>query len=360
MNLKQVRAVQNKNPPFKVSNDAISFSEPLFKRFFIEGVGGSKDQRVAIRDQLILLLMHGCGIRESDALHLWVQDVSMDRKNPNHAIVQLYHPELGRAPEGWKSRNGQTNRAAYLQEKYGLVPRNRLTGTSRVGWKTKVVEDHDNCIRLYWFPCFFAQLFYQLWMTYLRVIMPIKRDHPYAFISFSPDYIGTPLTLNAFNQNYNSSLYRIGLFPSKSEGRSPHSHRHAYGRRLMRAKVDPLIRKKALHHASIERPKPPRRINIYEKLTFQSGAFRYDVSKNINPVIPSPVGEVTRKSQSVYVQPGITDVTKALDEATTELETGVTPKFSVHKEDWDELMKVGFEDIDPMQLYSGANPLFRK
>ena len=45
----------------------------------------------------------------------------------------------------------------------------------------------------------------------------------------------------------------------------------------------------------IERPKPPRRINIYEKLTFQSGAFRYDVSKNINPVIPSPVGEVTRK-----------------------------------------------------------------
>ena len=46
---------------------------------------------------------------------------------------------------------------------------------------------------------------------------------------------------------------------------------------------------------AIERPKPPRRINIYEKLTFQSGAFRYDVSKNINPVIPSPVGEVTRK-----------------------------------------------------------------
>ena len=53
--------------------------------------------------------------------------------------------------------------------------------------------------------------------------------------------------------------------------------------------------------AVIERPKPPRRINIYEKLTFQSGAFRYDVSKNINPVIPSPVGEVTRKEELLLV-----------------------------------------------------------
>ena len=53
------------------------------------------------------------------------------------------------------------------------------------------------------------------------------------------------------------------------------------------------------NQSSIERPKPPRRINIYEKLTFQSGAFRYDVSKNINPVIPSPVGEVTRKNSVI-------------------------------------------------------------
>ena len=66
--------------------------------------------------------------------------------------------------------------------------------------------------------------------------------------------------------------------------------------------VGEVTRKEALSSlAVIEHPKPPRRINIYEKLTFQSGAFRYDVSKNINPVIPSPVGEVTRKEELLLV-----------------------------------------------------------
>ena len=56
---------------------------------------------------------------------------------------------------------------------------------------------------------------------------------------------------------------------------------------------------KELVQLSQQRPKPPRRINIYEKLSFQSDSFRYDVSKSINPLIPSPVGQVTRKQVEI-------------------------------------------------------------
>ena len=75
-----------------------------------------------------------------------------------------------------------------------------------------------------------------------------------------------------------------------------------------------IVAKDGNHVPLIERPKPPRRINIYEKLTFQSGAFRYDVSKNINPVIPSPVGEVTRKATNALCDEGKLNYHDSVDE----------------------------------------------
>ncbi|MBF4312831.1 site-specific integrase, partial [Vibrio anguillarum] len=60
--LKRVRKVRGKKDVIKVDGDAISFPEQLFKPFFIDGIGSARDSRVAIRDQLILLLMHGAGV----------------------------------------------------------------------------------------------------------------------------------------------------------------------------------------------------------------------------------------------------------------------------------------------------------
>ncbi|KEQ14055.1 gamma-mobile-trio recombinase GmtY [Endozoicomonas numazuensis] len=316
--IKQVRRVQGKLDVIKVDSDAISFPENTFKRFFEEGLGGCKDYRVGLRDQLIVLLMHGCGVRESDALHLWIQDVFVDPHHENNAIVRLYHPEVGRAPDDWKCKNKQTNRAAYLREKYALQPRNKLTGTARVGWKTKVVEHQDNYINLYWFPSYLGELFYHLWHQYLRAILPINRHHPYAFVSFSPGCEGQPYTLNAFNQNYKNAHFRIGLTASKLDGLTPHSHRHAYGRRLRKAGIDPLLRKIALHHSSLE-------------------------------------------SQSIYTQPGAFDVTEACNKATQLLESAEssTPARPAYLS-WKELVRTGFEDIDPNGLFSGHNPKFRR
>lgn len=316
--LKQVRKVRGKKDVIKVDGDAISFPENLFKRFFIEGVGSARDPRVALRDQLILLLMHGAGVRESDALHLWVHDVFHDPQNPESVIVRLYHPEDGKAPENWKGRKRQSTRAAYLAEKYNLSPRNKLTGTARVGWKSRVVDDDDNYLHLHWFPSYYGELFSFLWKQYLLCLLPLERRHPYAFVSFAKSSIGNSLTLNAYNQSYKSSMARIGFDVSKPEGRSPHAHRHAYGRRLSNAKVDPLIIKKALHHSSLN-------------------------------------------SQSVYTQPGVRDVTIACEQAAEQLDRQEHVVFRNDVElSWGSIMETGFEDIDPDSLFSGKYPKFRR
>ena len=250
-------------------------------------------------------------------MHLWVHDVFIDPQNENNAVVRLYHPEVGRAPDNWRGKNKQTNRSAYLREKFGLEPRNKMVGTAKVGWKTKIVEHQDNYINLYWFPSYLGTLFYLLWQQYLRLILPIERQHPYAFISFSAGSEGRAYTLNAFNHNYKNALSRIGLSASKLEGLTPHSHRHAYGRRLRKAGIDPLLRKIALHHSSLE-------------------------------------------SQSIYTQPGVADVTEACNQATQRLETGAsTPPAASAYLSWKELIQTGFEDIDPSGLFSGKHPKFR-
>ncbi|ASG04037.1 gamma-mobile-trio recombinase GmtY [Vibrio anguillarum] len=316
--LKRVRKVRGKKDVIKVDGDAISFPEQLFKSFFIDGVGSARDSRVAIRDQLILLLMHGAGVRESDALHLWVDDVFLDPINTVSVIVRLYHPEDGKAPNHWVGRKRQSTRSAYLAEKYHLTARNKLTGTARVGWKTKVVDHDDNYIQLHWFPSYYGEVFAYLWRQYLMALLPLQRNHPYAFVSFARKQLGGALTLNAFNQSYSAAMARVNQVASKPEGRSPHAHRHAYGRRMSNAGIDVRFIKKALHHSSL-------------------------------------------LSQSIYTQPGVRDVTLACERATQKLDGQQYANFKQDVElSWQTVMESGFEDIDPDGLFSGKSPKFGK
>lgn len=232
-------------------NNAISFDENLFQRFFRDGMGNRTDARAAIRDCLIILLMHGAGVRISEAMNLWLSDVYQDPKEERTVSVKLYHPEHGRAPDGWKSPSGETHRAAYLKYKYNLLPRNRHYDSAFLGWKGVVVENKDNYIQLHWHPAFYGYLFKELWVTYLRHLFNTPRKHPYAFVSFNRSNLGEPYTINAFNDNYRAAIKRIGLEPSKQDGLSPHAHRHAYARRLADNNIEPLFIKSALHHSDI-------------------------------------------------------------------------------------------------------------
>ena len=207
-------------------------------------------------------------------------------------------------------RNGSKTRKAYLMEEYALVPRKNRMGTQRVGWKSKVVDHKDNYLQVQWFPTDYGKLFMMLWRDYLRYRASIECHHPYAFISFHKQHLGNPYTLNAFNENYENGLRRIGLTPNKSMGYDPHGHRHNYGRRLSGAGLHPLIIRRCLHHTSLESQVP-----------------------------------YTGKSQE--------EVSLALTEATQQL---ANPDSKVKALDWKNLVEHGFNEIDPDGYFTGKHP----
>ncbi len=249
------RNIRTRSKLSKVDDDSVAFPEKLFNTMCMDGFGGALDPRCAVRDQLILIMMHGAGLRESDTLHLWIADVAAHPLIEGGAMVRVYHPEEGKAPDNWRGRKGTTTRAAYLREKYALMARNLRQGSKRVGWKTRLVDHPDNYIQLHWFPPRFSVLFMMLWKIHVRYLATVERHHPYAFVSYDESVIGQPYTLQAFNGNYKRALARIGETASKCDGRSTHGHRHAFGRRLSRAEVPPQIIRKAMHHTSLESQK---------------------------------------------------------------------------------------------------------
>ena len=307
--VRYARSIQGKRPLGKQSQDAIEFPECYFEAFYFDGLGGAVDRRVVLRDQLIVLLMHGGGMRESETLHLWIEDVSIDPLNSNSVKVRIYHPEDGKAPNNWRGRSGKTTRAAYLKEKYALSPRNDLMGKKHVGWKSRVTDSKDGYLEVHWFPTIFGEVFAKLWQDYTRFLTGVERNHPYAFVSFHRDHIGNPYTLNAFHDSYRQGLKRIGLKPCKADGLSPHSHRHSYGRRLRRAGVQEVVIQKCLHHASLE-------------------------------------------SQAVYTTPTLKEVTTSLNAATQQLLNPTEPVEQVGKPSWESLTEYLFKDIAPNRLSS--------
>lgn len=311
--VRYARNIQGRRQLGKQTQEAIEFPENYFEALYLNGLGGAVDRRVALRDQLILLLMHGGGLRESETLHLWIEDVLIDSLNPNSVRVRVYHPQNGKAPNNWRGRSGKTTRAAYLKEKYALSPRNELMGKKHVGWKSQVSDSRDEYLEVYWFPTTFGEIFAKLWQDYTRFLTAIERNHPYAFISFHHRHIGNPYTLNAFNVNYRQGLKRIGLKPSKVNGLSPHSHRHSYGRRLRRANVSEVVIKKCLHHATLV-------------------------------------------SQAVYTAPTLKEITTCLNAATDRLLNPIEPIEQIETPTWNVLTELGFNDIDPDELLTGKQP----
>ncbi len=312
--VRKARNIKGRRELIRKDDDAVAFPEKDFEKFYLNGIGGALDARSALRDKLIVLLMHGGGLRKSEALSLWVSDVLEEPDNPNTALVRIYHPEDGVAPNGWRGRSGKTNRAAYLMENYALTSRKELLGTQRLGWKTRVVDHDDNYIQVHWFSSEFGVLFMALWQDYLRYLVSIDRHHPYAFVAFKTGYLGNPYTLNAFHDNYQKGLKRIGIAPNKANGYGPHGHRHAYGRRLTKASVDPVIRKKCLHHASLE-------------------------------------------SQTVYTAPSLKQISDSLNKATVRLEgLADSNEYIPPVTDWQSLTRYGFDDIDPQGYFTGKIP----
>jgi site-specific recombinase XerD len=294
------------------------FTDLLLQGFVRRGCGHHPDPalRLNLRDCLVTLLMHGAGLRMSECFHLYVHDVRPDPRDHTVALVRIHHPSDGKAPDDWLDERGHPirgNRAAYLAARYARRPRHQLLGTEAAGWKDPML-DGRHYMQAYWFPTELGRLFLHLWNRYLLQLVQVRRDHPYGFAVLKGKTAGAPLSLEVFKQNHARAVERLGLTVGKLLGTTPHAHRHAYGRRLMRAGIDPILRKKALHHKSLA-------------------------------------------SQAVYTAPDMSEVTRALNAAVTTLDSlGAQGRVVKPVLNLAGMLQFGFEDVDPDGLLSGPAP----
>lgn len=250
------------------------------------------------RDIAITILMHGGGLRHSEVYHIWVHDVMPDPYDPQLALVRVYHPIDGAAPKDFKNPvNGRyiTNREAYLGIKYQLLPRNKYADKRRyAGWKDpKMTDVQQNYMQVHWFPRQWGYLFMQVWKMYMaqRIRENIPDTHPYLFVSFKGNYKGEMYSMQSFRESHAKAVEKIGLTVGKLHGTTEHGHRHAYGQRGSRAKLDREIMQAGLHHKSEE-------------------------------------------SQNVYTEPTIDKVTKELTIASEALDNGIQLPVQMEMDVW--------------------------
>lgn len=248
------------------------------------------------RNIAITILLHGGGVRESEPFHLWIQDVLPDPYDPRLALVRIYDPVDGAAPKDLRMPSGKVlpNREAYLKVKYGLKPRNKISGLKHAGWKSPKMSDSDqNYMQVYWFPKAWGYLFMQVWKMYMaqRIHEKIPNTHPYLFVSFRGQYKGDMYTKGSFRQSHQKAVEKIGLTSAKLLGTTEHGHRHAYGQRATIAKLERPVIQAGMHHKSDD-------------------------------------------SQDVYTEPTIELVTRALNEASVALESGQQLPMAADIESW--------------------------
>lgn len=287
--------------------------ELLFKGFVVPGKLQSPrlEERLNLRDILITLLMHFGGLRMSEPFHLYVHDVVPDPSHSDRALVRVFHPSMGTAPPDWRDIKGQPikcNRLTYLNGKYGLRPRNEYGVTDQLfaGWKGNALDSRGHFMYVNWFPGWAGALFWMLWVLYMAQRSLRSCDHPFAFVTLK----GKPYSIDSFERQHRRAVERIGLTVAKALGTSPHGHRHAYGQALADAEIDPILRKKALHHKSLE-------------------------------------------SQVIYTEPDRDRLMRALDAAAERERAGTRlpqPDF----------LDYGFKDVDPFGLMSGRHPKLLK
>jgi len=258
------------------------FEELLTKGFLAAG-------RQDYRGMLITLLLHGAGFRESEPFHLYITDVFPDPVNPRQAKVLIHHPSHGAAPADWLDERGKPrkgNRAEYLAQQFGLVPRTDVLDRRHAGWKGGT---HDAAYykQAYWFVPEYGEWFLQLWFRYLEQVAHIERNHPFALINLSRLPVGAMYTLNQYNKAHAAACERIGLSVGKALGTTPHGHRHAYGRRLRSADIDKALIRRFMHHASLDSQEVYTQVSTREALAELEAASQRLRDKY---TVASPIG----------------------------------------------------------------------
>jgi len=206
-------------------------------------------RRYNVRDLLIALLQGAGGLRESEPLHLFVDDVF---EYDGRAVVRVHHPQESMT-EYLDPLTGEIKlirREQYLNQ-IGMLSRNADRSSRRAGWKSPAMKKDRNYIYMdvEWFPQVYGTLFLALYKLYIQCCRP-ESSYPHLFLTSEGITCGEPYRPSQYEKKLASAIRRIGLVPSKQNGTTSHGLRHMYGQRLKNAGIDDNIIQICMHHKS--------------------------------------------------------------------------------------------------------------
>ncbi|EIJ0973488.1 TPA: tyrosine-type recombinase/integrase [Vibrio parahaemolyticus] len=246
----------------------IELISPLLQYGFVKNpLATDPFEREDITAKMITLLLSFGGLRKSEPLHLWFNDIIPTAEFKCQA--RLYHPRMAKTNligERDKTRD------MYLRERT-LRPRHDKANSKslKAGWKKLAVDKSSYHADIFWLhpsaEAMFTSL-YNLYLSYRSELMEtyIKEqghDHPFLFVSTGVDhrtgesYIGAPYSISQFDKSYEKALQRLerhlGLkIPRGRESAiNPHSLRHFFTQALEDMGVSPKMIQKCLRHRTI-------------------------------------------------------------------------------------------------------------
>lgn len=188
------------------------------------------------RDKMIVLLMGFGGLRISETLHIFTQDVCEIFESTNATKVILAHPSEGKIRISYNNEVKIMNRSEVLRVIYKRLPRNEL-GIDHLefaGWKGMLLDMQSmDKNYIFWLEehitgTYFRKLLEQYLSENKSLFCNTRIKHPYLFFNIQKNrksnVYGNPLTYYNAQEIFSAASKRIGL-----EDFSPHSCRHHYG-----------------------------------------------------------------------------------------------------------------------------------
>lgn len=204
-----------------------------------------------LRDILITMICLYGGCRESEPLHLWVEDVFEDPVDPESCQVLIHDPAQGLAEyiDPVSGRSAQTSRIDYLNRFCGgKRPLTMETGRRHSGWKgCLLTERKRKAFHVFWIDPDVGKLFNKLWRLYIMHSRPVQPKTPWAFLTKD----GQPMGTLAYIDSFKKAVEKIGLECTKWNGTTPHGLRHRYGQWLNELGVDSKEGQICMHHTSV-------------------------------------------------------------------------------------------------------------
>jgi integrase len=178
------------------------------------------------RNQVLWLCLGAAGLRVSEPMHLFVNDILYDTA-ANEARIRLcdpiYGPVAAMGPDGVERRY---TRLQYLKEKYNMAPRDELSiqGTAQAGWKGMRLHDGKEMVaEVFWLHPFFGELLWKAHLEYLAIRASINPSHPWYFINLKSN-VGAPMSISTARSVLKRRCERLNIRPAQQ----PHKLRHMY------------------------------------------------------------------------------------------------------------------------------------